>query len=470
MSRRFLAHTALGISALVISGGLAVAEPAYGAGVRSLSVGSEGELYVIREGAYGELFPEQNLAEPGNPALALERNGAEGSSERFLVPGTETADVEDSASLLFEDESGTLFILWQTRFNVIHSRLNLIGFQDGEWSEPIEISGKPFGWKSSAQFALTRDNFRTEEDDGSLRRWSRTVIHLVWWEEGPEGEPQVQYSPVTFLDGLYTGWNPVYQLAELEPPLASGIPQSLGWSPVAEAPKIEAGRNGHSVVVGFVDASAGRLVSLEIEMVPGELSFIGDKVRAQIIEVGRDAGPDVLAKKVQQRVDELGDPLGLHPGVSEYLAAKASQEILGADPGEALANLAGKIRAQIIEVGARMTDRGFGRLATKGLSTARILELSTGEEQESESPAHMIHIARTFEDEVPATGREGVALHLSNSGHALVVSWHGDEHVYYRESLDQGWSPVRVLRLGKDLDLSQANQILEQRADERAPE
>ncbi|HSL82191.1 MAG TPA: hypothetical protein VLF66_05410, partial [Thermoanaerobaculia bacterium] len=454
------------LAALALGFALAVV-PAAGAGLDA-AMGSDGELYFVRQGTFGELFPGLGLADPSNAALALDVIRPGSTSERFLVPGTETADVEDSASILLEDHSGTLFVLWQTMIRAIHSRLVLIGFHDGEWTEPIEISGSFFGWKSSPQLAVTRDSYGVVAEDGGIRTLVRTVVHLLWWEEGVAAVPEVFYTPVVFLDGRYTGWNPVYRLDELlqresgQPPLAINLA-------LAEAPRIEPGRDEQSVVVGFVDGSGGRLSSLEIEVLPGEISFIADRIRAQIIEVGRAPKPGpqrTLAEKVAREIGDLGNLLGLNPALASYLADTSRDEVLAGDSYEPIAGLADKIRAQIIEVGSRITDRGFDRLAAK--SSFQVVELPNGDGAgEPGGPPNLIRLTRATIRPVPATGIGEHYLFLSRDGRQAVVSWLAEGAVNYRESRGDGWSAARQLRLGGELDLGRAHLILKQRVDER---
>lgn len=461
--------TAILLAASMCAGLLAV--PASFAQARDAAVGADGELYQIREGKYGALFPHHGLVDPDNRVLALEIVRSEGDRELLLVPGTETADVEDSASILFEDHSGTLFVLWQTMTRSIHSRLSLIGFRDSGWTEAIEISGSFFGWKSSPQLAVTRDAYGVVAEDGSVRKLARTVVHLLWWEEGLSGVPETYYTPVVFLDGRYTGWNPVYHLDELAP-VTDGQPPWGTNLALAEAPRIDAGTNEQTVVVGFVDASGGRLSSMEIELLPGEIAFIADRIRAQIIEVGRELNSDPpgrLAEKVRLSIGDLGDRLGLHPGLTTYLAQRMYIEVLAADPDEPVSRLAERIRAQIIEVGARIPDRGFDRLAAK--SSSQVVELPNGQAGgDFSTPPVLLRLSQATVRPAPATGAGEHSLFLSRDGRQVAVSWRDEGVVYYRESRGQGWGPARELRIENGLDLGRAHQILKQRVDERTIE
>jgi hypothetical protein len=441
--------------------GLAAGPAAAAEAPDAAAVGTDGRLFMVHEGSYGDLFPGRGLADETNPALALEVVHPDQSRETLLVPDTEGESLEDSASVLFEDGSETLFILWQTKINAIHSRLNLVGFRDGGWTETIEISGNPFGWKSSPQLAVTRDRFTTAEDDGSLRTWKRTVVHLLWWE-GDE-EPQVLYTPVVLIDGQYSGWNPVYRLDDLAP--AAGVPMAAPNGPLARAPRIETGQNGQSVVIGFVPASGGELVTVSVELMPGEISALADKVRHQIIDVGRElrgsGGNSALAGKVRHQIIDVGARLKLHAAVSSYLASEVHGRILASDPEGPVASLADDVRHQIIDVGAHINDRGFDRLSSK--SVYQVVELPGGGTQ---APPDLIRVMRVSSRALPNTGDEDHSVYLSRDGKGVIAAWKEGEILLYRESRNEGWSGVRRLRLVGGLDLPRAKSLLERRADE----
>lgn len=462
---RHLVHAALA-SGLCLS----LAEPATALNAPEAAVGAEGQIYLVRTGTYGELFPEQGLGDPENPALALEIVHPNQSHERLLVPDTQDDDLEDSASVLFEDDSQTLFVLWQTKLNFLHSRLNLIGYRDGQWSQTIEISGSPFGWKSEPQIAVTRDSFDTLEADDTLRTWQRTVVHLIWWEPGPVG-PQALYTPVVLIDGVYTGWNPVYHLDELA--AEAGAPLAEPNAALAEAPRIEAGMNGQSVVIGFVPTNGGEVVTMALELLPGEISALADAVRHQIIDVGRQVrgtgGPGALADKVRHQIIDVGARLKLHPGVSAYAATQVHDWIAASDPQRPISSIADEVRHQIIDVGAHATDRGFDRLSAR--TAYQVIELlSSGDVDGTGSiaPPDLIRVVKASARPAPRTGTQKHTLYLSGDGTGVVAAWPEGSTLRYRESVGDGWSEVRTLRLDAQLDLQSAQALLQRRADTRS--
>jgi len=431
------------------------------------TVGDHGELYTVETGLYGDLFPGQSLADTDNASLALDITRPGQALERLLVPGTGTEDFEDSASLVFDDESGALFILWQTKINLIHSKLDLVSFHDGEWSPVIEIWGSPFGWKTAPQLAVTRDQFVTETEDGGTRAWARTVVHVIWAEDGTYG-PNILYSPIILLDGEFVGTSPVYSLTDLANLGDQGISGGVELA-LAEAPRIQAGRNGQTVVIGFTDAASGRLVTLEMEVLPGEVSYLADRCRRQLIGIGNKlrTEPTAYLDEVRRQLIGIGRKIDLHPGVAMYAADVAVDEILTERPSADVAAIADGVRRQIIAVGARMTDRGVDRTLPKtGYS---ILDLSNDESTTSDRGADLIRVSTVAN--LPAPPIDGsaapISLYLSRSGDSVIVAWPEGARLVYHESRDGGWGDRLQLVIGSPgvPSLERAKEMLRQRAE-----
>ncbi len=78
---------------------LAILLAAPGVASPEAGLGSEGELYVVREGTHGDLFPDDTEAEEDSWVLALDVVRKGEGRERHLVPGTEGAELESAPSL-----------------------------------------------------------------------------------------------------------------------------------------------------------------------------------------------------------------------------------------------------------------------------------------------------------------------------------------------------------------------------------
>ena len=109
-----------------------------------VELGSDGTIYRLWTGTFGELFGPDNTAVPGDrPILALDIVPSGQPLVRHLVPGTEGAESESSAALLFDRASSSVHIVWNSRTvaNLTVSRLQLRSLAPEGWTELIELSG-----------------------------------------------------------------------------------------------------------------------------------------------------------------------------------------------------------------------------------------------------------------------------------------------------------------------------------------
>lgn len=422
---------------------------------RRVALGSEGEIYSVKSGAYGALFPGQGLAAEGDAVLALEVKNAEGEFRRLLVPSTAGPDVEDVAAIFFDDVSNTLFVLWQSRVNAIHSTLNLVRLEGDRWSPVLEISGNPFGFKSAPQISLTRDSFAIV-DKGETRQIERKVLHLIWREDGTTG-PRAIYTPVILIDGEYIGWNPVHYLDDL----VSGDPLPALPNPaLAAAARMESGAQGRGVVIAFVNSKNARVASVTIDILPGEIGFVAEQVRAQLVDLGR-RNLSHLAEAVRAQLVDLGNRVNLHPAVAALLANEAAEKILAAKPQDSIESIAQAVRAQLVDLGARvLTGRERPESAIMAVAAA-------GQEDPITS---LIRIQPAVQVPSPEIGTGVTAMYLSEQGDNLIVSWREGKTVSYRESAPastEGWSAVRTVQLDENLTAEQVDEALARRVRER---
>jgi len=462
--------------AILLLGACAWAAPSL-AQKQPAAVGGDGEIFTVLSGSYGDLFPGQGLTDPSNPVLALDLVHSDGSHERLLVPGTESEDFEDSTSLLVENSSDTVYLLWQTRINFIHSSLNLASFRDGAFSPVIEIWGSPFGWKTSPQFAVTRDQFQSLGEDGQLTERTRTVVHVIWGEEGVDA-PKILYSPIVLLDGTYIGKSPVYELRDLA---LDNAPEASGPVDVrlASASRIQPGRNMQTVVVGFTNTRTGMLDTLEMETLPGEMVELADTVRDDALEQGNGlypGEPSQLGDKLRHQIIELGHKLGIHPSLSSYAAdVTADQVTTSGQDGEGLNSLADRLRHQIIEIGARMTDRGIDRgIAKSGFFVVDASENDPTAGEIGSGPS-LIRISTAASHPIPvvATPTEDtpIKLYLSRDGSNALVAWPNAENdaLIYRETRTGDWSEPFVIAVGEEgvASMDRAFELVKERAESR---
>ena len=439
-------------------------------------LGANGELYIARGGAYGDLFPGGNAASATTSVLALDVV-APGATipQRLLVPGTEGDEVESSPYMVFEEDSNTVFLVWETRLNDIHSILNLSSFDGTTWSKPIEITGNPFAIKQSPKLAITRDTFQDTDPanpTGAVITKHRTVLHLIWEEDSGSGLYQTYYEPVILEEGVYLGWNPYRCLNDLDTSDALSLPFAISAG-LVQAPTIQNSGNGETVVAAFASLKSQRLVGVAIDVLPKGLGQLADTSRATIIDTGaRLSFPSNIGPfATQVRNAMLSGASDFEP---EYLQAIADRvyNLLLSGAKQDLQSLADASRATIIDTGVKLSAAHGLRTLNAGSSTGQIVEIDKpssvvtagSNPTDPQTSAHLLQLRVTASRPVPQVGTDGVSVFISQNGGNALVAWTEPGGVLYRESADQGWNDVHELKLSDSLNIDQALTLLAQRA------
>ncbi|MCB1035428.1 MAG: hypothetical protein KDD47_16515 [Acidobacteria bacterium] len=428
-------------------------------------LGAGGEVYKLHLGYRSEIFPASSGSDTF--LLALEVLHQDGSSDLMVVPDTDIGDdLESTAALIYEERSRTLFLVWDSRVNYIHSVLKLASFDGAQWSDAITVRG---GWltpRGTPQIAVTRDKYEVEID-AEPQVIHRTVLHLAWWEGSDDGE-EVLYTPIILENGVYVGNHEVFSMASLEPAGAPGAPALLSED-LARAVSLRSGRDAETVMLGFVDSLTAQVRTVEIRPTPGPLSSVADGLRAQIIELGSLAAPgddlQILATQIRREVELLSNRAHLNPGVRSYLAQQVYRLVAGTDPASldpsALADAASNL---VVELGNQLLGDRLVNVA--GSLRAQIIEL--GDRTGGQEPPHIFALRVLSSRPAPITPAAPTSLFLSSDGREVLVAWQGEERLGYVESAGDGWSDEASLGLGPDgLDLGAALHILQQRAESR---
>jgi len=428
----------LSFTALVL---LLGAAPAAVAGQRAL--GASGEVYRVRP-----------VVIEGNGALAFEiqRPGSR-KVDVELVPGTEDEDIESNPALVFEEQSGAAFVLWQRMVGGAFPVLNLSSRDETGWSPVIEIRGNPFAFKTAPQLLITRD---VANLGPQAKAQHRTIIHVAWAEEDGVGTYDTFYTPLILEDGAYIGRNAVYRLAAFHAAAAAAGDVADG---LLRAPRLQSGNDGASVRLVFGDGNRGRITNLEVRVLPRGLVALGDGARAHIIGASKDLDAKNLANlAASTRAQILAAGGEVRPAVLRALADEASLFIQSWKPASGGPSaLADGARAHIIGVGS---DLGNGLRNVVAASPSAVREIAA-----AAGAAHALRFTVTASRPAPAIGEgQAYALFGSVDGNESTVAWATEERLSYRESVGAGWGPERELKLDAEFDLADALAVLAERA------
>jgi hypothetical protein len=457
------------------AGLLLAAAPAARADQRQGALGANGELYLTEIGTYGGLFagtqPPAGLT-AASEVLALDILTPGGSRQRVLVPNADGSALESTPALLYEDDTKTLFALWATRLSSLNSVLYLTSFDGSGWSPAIRITGNPFASKASPRLAVTRDSYLDTTVTPPVTR-NRTVLHVAWAEADANGLLEVYYTPLIFEGGAFLGFDAatIQNLNRME----TGTPTNLAVSSdLVSALNLQSGRDGRTVVASFASVTTGRLVTLEIDVLPRELSLIADQVRTQIDTIGPKYYPSnmaYLATFVATGVMAIGQDF--HPEILQPIANKVHDMIL-AGAGMPLLNLGDSVRAQIIDLGYKLSGRGLilaqsaaPAMLQAGPSSSSSLQLAGPGDAgppSTASSSQWLQFRIDSNRPVPAVGGStGLNILASQTGANALVEWQQDStHLVYTTSQDTGWSDPHTIELSSQLTIDQALAYLQQ--------
>ncbi len=430
-----------------------------------LALSADGTIYQVHSDTYGNLFPQGRDTDPANQVIALDVTAPGGTIQRLLVPGTAGPETESLPSVVFADDSQTIFLLWETELNV-HPLLQLAGFDGHNWSKVIQVTGNPFAVKTSPQFTISRDSYQDTNPDGTAATRYRTTLHLVWQEQNSANQLETFYSPIIFNDGVYIGWNPIYNLDDFLPvPPAAAVATVPSQASLVSSPLLQSGPDARTVVVAYTSSALSRLASIEIDVLPQQLNQLADKARGHIVDLGKQGGYPAnlpsLADAIRADIINLG--VAFHLEVIQSIADQVKTEILtdGAQ-GLDLYALAEKARGHIVDLGSRLS--GWGLRSTNGTDLSKILQVSDTPDPANSSSAYLFQFRVASNLPVPRVGPGTVKLFSSQSGDNLIVSWAQSDRVFYRNVRGDGsWSDPKQLIFSNNLDVNKAYQILGQR-------
>lgn len=427
-------------------------------------IGKQGQTFSVLGGTYGALVPEGSATGGENPVLMLETRLPGQEPKLLLVPGTEDAQWEEAPTLVYEDASDTLFLVWIGRVSTLHPVVSLIGYGPDGWTEHIELVGNPFVAKSHPAVAVTRDSFlRLDPLVGPVESL-RTVVHLVWAQEEAADQWAAVYAPVMFVDGAYTRHSPILHLEDVLSEV--GADDIAVATPHWTAPVLRPGRDTGTVIIGFASSTGSRFRTAEIHLVPADLIRLAGDARAHIIDTGARVdtpeGRRLLADGARAHIIDTG--IAFDVNIVRSLADAARAYIV--DSGGTIASddelrrVADGARAHIIDTGVSLSH-GLRRAVVQA-SRSTLVQVSADEGGE-----HFLAFGSLSSRPTPAAATEESSVFLSRRGSDAIVAWSDDARVFYLESEGDAWSEVRTIELGTRLGVAEALEGLERRIGDR---
>jgi hypothetical protein len=415
-------------------------------------LGSNGEVYTVQRGAYGDLFADVPAGAGSNTVLALDTL-RDGKLKRALVPATGGPEDETDPALAYDTVANRVYVVWQS-----DHVFSLVGRAADGWQPVVDLAGDPASTKRNPQLATSIARYQTLDEDGILVTISRTLLHLVWYDDSAAGA-HLLYTAAAIEGSAVVPASQAFDLRGVAgnapgDPNAAAAPPSLLQKPVARR-----GRDNDNVGLAFIDNERGELVTLELRPIEGALHYFADKARAVVIEIGRGnrgLSPSAIADKARAVVIEIGRS-ALHPVVADFLSKRFLDALAASDPASEIEPAAG---------GAWRVLLGEGIALQEGSTSIRahVMELATAAADGSSRTVDVRWVSRRA---LPGFPDADLKLFLSPRAQEASVAWNAPTAVRYRETNPAGWEPIKNLALGPSLTREQAFKLVEQRLEEQ---
>jgi hypothetical protein len=175
-----------------------------------------------------------------------------GERSMGLVPNTTSANPKRNLDLAYDDQSGSLILLWKEDLGVLNV-LHLGVLQSGTWKQLDLLPNIGFAHAYNPQMLLSKQTVHWIDANGNDAWRTRSLLSVIWWEESQFA--QARYAPI-FLDEDTTADDVVvYDLPKLVGP---GGATSYGSVPPGAYmyPSLKLEGPGGAILASFADLSS----------------------------------------------------------------------------------------------------------------------------------------------------------------------------------------------------------------------
>src|SRR5512135_2454245 len=145
-------------------------------------VAPDGTLYEVYPTRLSDVVPEKaGTPESGLPVLALRITPSGAASRVEVVDGTVDPEPEGSASIEFEESTGTLFVAY-TKSQGLMTDMHVAVRRDSQWLGRDILPTRGLYLSINPKVVVTRQQYRDFDRDGNAVAKSRSIFSLVWWE------------------------------------------------------------------------------------------------------------------------------------------------------------------------------------------------------------------------------------------------------------------------------------------------
>lgn len=264
-----------------------------------------GTLYEVFSARYGDVVAgASGTADARIPVLALRTTPSNGSPTLEIVDGTLDSNEEDSASIEYDEATGTIFVVYD-KYQGLMADLHLVVRRGGRWLEQNILPNPGLYLSINPKLLITRQKFTDLDRFGNPITKSRSIVSVIWWEES--GVSQARYACLFVEDGvLRLDTVTAYNLNEFTgapgPTMAAGLPFSSYQFPALQR---DVTTNG-GFLVSFANLANQTQTTVRITfpddirllIPPGATTVTQDAYARAHIPVGRQLGAVAIPLKI----------------------------------------------------------------------------------------------------------------------------------------------------------------------------
>lgn len=220
----------------------------------------DGTLYVVRAGLAANLGIAGGDVNPNSYVIEWSSRSQDGTVAVGLVPGTVGQNIKRNLDLAYDEQSGSLILLWKEEVTILNY-LHLAIRRNGAWSQADFLPDSAFTFAFNPQMLLSHPVVRTVDADGKAVTQTRSILSLIWWEDSQDA--QARYAPIFLDENVSSSDVEIYDL----PSLAGG---GSAASPGAHSsssymyPALQLDGPGGAILASFADLNADRQFVLRI--------------------------------------------------------------------------------------------------------------------------------------------------------------------------------------------------------------
>jgi hypothetical protein len=261
---------------------------------------SDGTLHVVQAGTAADLGIAGPGLHPGDWVIEWTARRQDGTQEIGIIPGTNNRNDKRDLDLAYDEESGTLVLLWSEHFSYLN-QIHLAIRRNSSWETGALSPSLGLTRAFHPKMLLSHFQARYEVEGGSTVTATRSLLSIIFWEEASTA--QARYAPIFLDEELDDQDLRVYDLPALVGPLGAAA-STAKYPPAAYMfPALQSEGVSGAVLANFVDLARDKEYVVKITFPenlgrPGNDNLTWQRRRIPVVGV-MGSGPVSNAPEMQ---------------------------------------------------------------------------------------------------------------------------------------------------------------------------